>query len=86
MASTSDSTRFWSAVVPADSVAPVGQGTSSLPNGECNYLYVGVTGNITAICNGVSVLFANLAVGYHPIKATTIKSTGTTAGSILAAN
>lgn len=86
MSSTSDSSRFWSTVTPNDSVAIVGQGTASLPNGECNYLYVGGTGNITAICNGVSILFSNLAVGYHPIKATTIKATGTTATLILAAN
>lgn len=88
MASTSDSTEFWSVVTPNDSVASTnnGNGTASLPNGKCNYLYVGGTGNITAICNGVSVLFSNLAVGYHPIRATTIKATGTTATFILAAN
>lgn len=86
MASTSDSTRFWSAVTPNDSVAVSGQGTPSLPNGEYNYIYVGTTGDITAICNGVSILFKNLPVGYHPIKATAIKATGTTASTILAAN
>lgn len=86
MASTSDSTRFWSTITPNDSQAKVGQGTASLPNGECNYIYVGGTGNLTATCNSVDVLFSNLAVGYHPIKATCIKATGTTCTLILAAN
>lgn len=86
MASTSDSTEFWSVVTPNDSIAPVQQGTASLPNGKCNYLYVGGIGNITARCNGVNVLFSNLAVGYHPIRATAILATGTTATLILAAN
>lgn len=86
MASTSDSTEFWFTVTPNDSLAVVSQGTASLPNGKCNYLYVGGTGNITARCNGVSVLFSNLAVGYHPIRATAILATGTTATLILAAN
>lgn len=78
MASTSDSTRFWSVITPSDTV--------NLANGECNYIYVGVTGNITAICNGVAVLFSNLAVGYHPIKCTRINATGTTVTTMLAAN
>lgn len=86
MSNTSDPTRFWSTVTPNDSQSKVQQGTASLPNGECNYLYVGGTGDITAICAGVSVLFKNCAVGYHPIKATAILATGTTATLMNAAN
>lgn len=78
MANTGDPTRFWSTVTPSD--------TTNLAAGECNYLYVGGTGNITAICNGVAILFSNLAVGYHPIKCTRVNNTGTTATLILAAN
>lgn len=78
MASTSDSTRFWSAIAPSDTV--------NLPNGECNYIYVGGTGDVVAICNGVAITFKNLAVGYHPIKATRINNAATTATLMLAAN
>lgn len=77
-ADISVATKFWSAVTPSDTV--------NLPGGETNYLYVGVTGNITCICNTNVVLFSNLAVGYHPIRTTRINATGTTATLILAAN
>lgn len=78
MASTSDSTRFWAVITPSDTV--------NIVDGETNYIYVGVTGNVTCICNGVAVLFSNLAVGYHPIKTTRINATGTTATTMLAAH
>ncbi len=74
MASTSDSTRYWTPVIPADGTV--------IP--ETNYLYVGVTGNIVATCNGVDITFANVAVGYHPIRCTKVKA-ATTATNILAA-
>lgn len=77
-ANTSVSTKYWAAVAPNDGV--------NLPSGESNYLYIGSTGNLTCICNGVSVLFSNLAVGYHPIRTTRVMATGTTATLILAAN
>lgn len=78
MASTSDSTAFWQVIVPSDTV--------DLPNGPSNYIYVGVTGNVTAVCNGATILFSNLAVGYHPIRTTRVKATGTTATNMLQAN
>lgn len=64
-------TRYWFNVTPSD--------VTDFAEGETNFLYVGGTGNITAICNGVAHLFSNLAVGYHPIRCTRINSTGTTA-------
>lgn len=74
---TSNSTSFWTVATPSDTV--------NFANGECNYLYVGVTGNITAVCNGNSILFSNLPVGYHPIKCTRINATATTATNIVIA-
>lgn len=84
MASTSDSTKYWGVVTPSDTV--------NIRNGDfCNYLYVGVTGNITAMVVNpgtgalTATLFSNLAVGYHPIETSRINNTGTTATNILAA-
>lgn len=75
---TSNSTSFWVPVTPSDTV--------NIRNGdETNYMYIGTTGNLTAICNGNSVLFTNLPVGYHPIKCTKIMATGTTASGIVVA-
>lgn len=65
-------TKFWLAANLSDTV--------NEPQGESNYLYVGVTGTIACICNGNVITFQNLAVGYHPIKTTRINVTGTTAG------
>lgn len=78
MANTSDPTRFWAPITPSDTV--------NITDGETNYIYVGVTGNVTCVCNGVVVLFSNLAVGYHPIKTTRVNATGTTATTMLAAH
>lgn len=80
MASTSDSTAFWSTITPSDAT------NFKIDGSPCNYIYVGGTGDVTAICNGVAVLFKNLAVGYHPIRAARINATGTTATLMLAAN
>jgi len=80
MASTSDSTRYWKAIVPSDATVLV----------ETNYLYVGTTGNLVATVvdpiTGVvaDVTFNNLAVGYHPIKCTKVKA-ATTASQIIGA-
>lgn len=54
--------------------------------GPCNALYIGVTGNITIVTpEGQDQLYENLAAGvYHPIAATKVKSTGTTATKIVA--
>lgn len=69
--------RHWENVTPSDA--------TNFPNGECAFLYVGGTGNITAICDGAVHLFSNLAVGYHPIRCTRINATATTATLIKAA-
>lgn len=58
---------------------------NNFSNGECNYLYVGTAGDVTAICSGVAVLFKSLAAGWHPIRCTRVNNTGTTAADILAA-
>lgn len=59
--------------------------SNNLTNGECAYLYVGVAGNITAICNGAVQLFSNVPVGWHPIRCTRVNATGTTATNVVAA-
>jgi len=71
------STRVWFPITPDDA--------TNISQGETTYLYVGGTGHITAVCNGVAVLFSNLAVGYHPIRCTRINATGTTATLIVGA-
>lgn len=73
----SSATRYWSAVTPSDTVNMTQ---------ESNYLYIGTTGNLVAICNAVAITFNNLAVGYHPIRCTRVNATNTTAAQILAAN
>lgn len=78
MESTASPTRFWSVCTPSDTV--------NFADGECNYIYVGTTGNVVAICNGAAVTFNNLPVGYHPIRCTRINATNTTASNILLAN
>lgn len=63
-------------VTPSDSV--------DLTN-PCYGLYVGVTGNVKVThWNGVAVTYTNVAVGWHPIAATRVWSTGTTASGIVA--
>lgn len=79
MASTSDSTSHWSVLTPSDTVNFRTDGSN------CNYIYVGVTGDVTAVCDGVAVLFKNLAVGYHPIRCSRVNVTATTATNMLVA-
>jgi hypothetical protein len=82
MKSNGDPTRYWEVVTPSNTVDM---------SAECNYLYVGVTGDVTCMVinrsTGVSTatLFKALAVGYHPIQTTRVNATGTTATNILAA-
>lgn len=68
--------RYFETVTPHDS--------TNFTMGECSYIYVGVSGNVTAVCNGVAQLFSNLAVGWHPIMCTRINATGTTATTMVA--
>jgi hypothetical protein len=65
------------AVTPSDTVM--------LTNGTCRALYVGVTGNITALmASGNVVLFSNVPVGVFQIQAQRINSTATTATNLVA--
>jgi hypothetical protein len=77
MANTSDPSPYWYAANISDTV--------NLTQGECHYIYVGTTGNLVVTTRTGDVTFTNLAVGYHPIMAVRIKSTGTTAAGILVA-
>jgi hypothetical protein len=65
------------AVTPSDS--------TMLP-GDPRALYVGSTGNITALMagGGAAVLFSNVPVGIFPIQVQRVNSTGTTAANIVA--
>lgn len=66
------------AVTPSDTV--------NFPGGACRGLYVGVTGNVAVVdTTGVVVTYTAVAAGIvHPIRATRINATNTTATSILA--
>jgi len=69
------------AITPSDTVA------ISHPSGQTytKAVYVGTTGNITAImADSSSVLFSNVPVGFHTISVTRILSTGTTASNLVA--
>lgn len=48
-------------------------------------LYVGVTGDLALVdVDGTAVTFVAAAVGYHPLRPRRVKSTGTTATSVVA--
>jgi hypothetical protein len=64
------------AVTPSDS--------TNFTSGACRALYVGTTGNITAIVGGVAVLFTAVPVGLLPVSCTRVNSTATTASTIVA--
>jgi hypothetical protein len=68
----------WVAVTPSDTV--------DLAGGATRGIYLGATGNVS-LDNGTdsAVIFVALAAGViHPIRATRVRATGTTATSILA--
>lgn len=68
----------YAAVTPHD--------TTPLANGVCDGLYIGTTGNITVqSADGTNVLFTAPTLGViHPIRTRIVRSTGTTAGAIVA--
>ena len=75
----------------ANNLAPIEHGDAVTPsdtvdftNGQCRALYVGVSGDVTMILDGSTVLFKAMAVGWHWVRPTRIKATGTTATTILA--
>jgi hypothetical protein len=64
------------AVTPSDSV-DLGDVTRAL--------YVGVAGDVTVVMlDGQTVTFTAMPVGWHPIRAKRVKSTGTAATNIVA--
>jgi nickel-dependent lactate racemase len=71
-----DPAKIFEAVTPSDTV--------NFTGGRCNFIYVGVAGDVVAICNGVAVTFKALANGWHPIVCTRINLTSTTATNMLA--
>jgi len=47
-------------------------------------LYVGIAGDIAMTSlTGITVIFRNCAVGYHPLRPVKVLVTGTTAGDII---
>jgi hypothetical protein len=53
--------------------------------GACSGIYVGVTGDVTAIVGGAAILFKNAVQGsVLPIEATRVNSTATTATNLVA--
>lgn len=66
------------AVTPSDA--------DDLPDGACRALYVGGAGNVSVVTlDGDEVTFVGVAAGTAlPVRLTAVKSTGTTATSLLA--
>jgi hypothetical protein len=66
-----------------DAVAVTPSDTTDLHNVRA--LYIGTTGDIAIVTiGGASVTFANVPVGFFPVRCTKVKSTGTTATDIVA--
>ncbi len=70
---------------PADSAIVV------VPSDSTNFaiaargIYIGVTGDVTAVCGGTAVLFKNCQAGsILPVVCTRVNSTGTTATNLVA--
>ena len=63
------------AVTPSDTV--------NLLN-EARSLYIGVTGDVTAVVRGATVLFKAVPVGILPVRVTRVNNTNTTATNIVA--
>ena len=69
----------------ARAVAVTPSNTVNFAAGLCRAIYVGGAGNITAIVNGVAVLFTAVPVGtILPIQATRVNATATTASAMVA--
>lgn len=65
------------ALTPSDS--------TDVPNGSCRALYVGVGGNLSIVTGGATVTFAGVLGGtVLPVSCSRVRSTGTTASSIVA--
>ena len=67
-------------VTPSDTQLFTADGTVNTQEVESKAIYVGGTGDITALTkNGATVLFSALPVGFHPLRLKRINATGTTA-------
>ena len=76
MRNVSDPGKYAAAVTPHDSTNLAA---------TTRALYVGSAGgNITAIVNGVAILFVAVPIGILPIQCTRVNSTGTTSTNIVA--
>lgn len=63
-------------VTPSDTVGFGG--------GKCRAIYVGVSGDVSAVLGGSSVVFKSVPVGHLWIGATRVNATGTTATNMVA--
>jgi hypothetical protein len=69
----------------ARAVAITPHNSTDFAEGLCRAIYVGGAGNITAIVNGVAVLFTAVPVGtVLRIQATRVNATATTATAMVA--
>ena len=71
--------RFMKAITPSD--------VADLPDGECQGIYVGGAGNVSLVApvGGADVLLTAVPVGTQlSVSTTRVKSTGTTATSMVA--
>lgn len=65
------------AVTPSDS--------ANLSKGATKGIYIGGAGDLSVILSsGTTIAFTGLSVGFHPISATRVRATGTTATNIVA--
>jgi hypothetical protein len=70
---------------PADSAVAVVPSDSTNFTLAARGIYIGVTGDVTAVCGGTAVLFKNCQAGsILPVVCTRVNSTGTTATNLVA--
>jgi hypothetical protein len=63
------------AITPSD--------TADMPLGPTRSIYVGVTGDLkVTMIDGTTIVISNAAVGYHPLRALRVWSTGTAATNL----
>lgn len=72
-------------LAPSASAEAITPSNSVNLSGTTRGIYVGVTGDVTAVINGNAILFKAVPVGLIlPIRATRVNSTGTTATNMVA--
>lgn len=72
------------ASAPAKYAEPVTPSNSVNFSQPSRALYVGVSGDVVAIMNGLAITFTAAPVGILPIECTRVNATGTTAANIVA--